>query len=288
MSDDGASAVVVIALLGNPFSPAYARARQLGAANALGFCAMNVALYARGASGWALRERRVAVAQRAADGVAIGASTMRWDGDRLAIDLDERTTPFGRPVRGTIVLHPEAHTGLDLPVDERGDHRWWPVAPLARIEVNLPQPGVRFSGHGYHDANAGTSPLESTFESWNWSRARAEGAALLTYDLACSSGAERSLALRVSPRGEIDDLERSRKAPLARTIWALERHAHADRGHGARVVRTLEDGPFYARALVETRLGGRPVLAMHEALAPHRLRRAWVRLLAGARISTRP
>lgn len=247
---------------------------------------MNVAVYARGASAWALREGPLDPAARGAAGVAIGASSMRWEGDRIIVDVDERTTPLRgapRPVRGRIVLHPEARTDLELSIDERGEHRWWPAAPLARIEVDLPWPGVRFRGHGYYDANAGARPLESAFESWHWSRARGDGA-LLTYDVACTSGASHSLAFRVSSRGEIDDLERVHTTRLARTFWALPRRARVDRGHGGRVVRTLEDGPFYARALVETRLGGRPVLAMHETLAPHRLRRDWVQRIIGARM----
>jgi carotenoid 1,2-hydratase len=284
VSDDGQTAIVVIALLGNPFSPAYARARARGAARATAFCSMNVALYANGRSAFALEERSVSSLDRAASGVQIGTSSMRWDGDRLVVDVDERATPFGRRVLGKVVLHPEAHSGLELDIDERGAHRWWPVAPLARIEVDLSMPGVRFSGHGYHDANAGASALESTFESWSWSRARAPEGALLTYDVACSSGAERALAFKVSPRGELEELGRSWRTPLARTGWGLDRHARVDAGHPGRVVRSLEDGPFYARALVETYLGGRPVVAMHETLAAHRLRRRWVRFFTKFRM----
>ncbi len=287
MSDDGHSAIVVIALLGNPFSPAYARARARRPAGALGYCSLNVALYARGASAWTLDERRVAEADRTASSLTLGASTMRWDGDRLVVDVDERRTPIGGRIRGQIALYPEAHTGLELAIDERTEHRWWPVAPLARIEVDLPSPGVRFSGHGYHDANAGDVPLESTFETWSWSRARTTDGALLTYDLTGRSGARRALAFRVSPRAEVEDLERVWSAPLPRTLWGLERHARVDEGSGARVVRSLEDGPFYGRSLVETRLGKRPVVAMHEVLAAHRLRRAWVQALTGFRMRRR-
>jgi carotenoid 1,2-hydratase len=49
-------------------------------------------------------------------------------------------------------------------------------------------------------------------------------------------------------------------------------------------VRTLEDGPFYARALIETQVEGRPVVAMHETLAAHRLRRGIVRILTEFRM----
>ena len=285
MSDDGKLAIVIIALLGNPFSPSYGRARARGVASALSFCSMNVALYAtKGQSAWAFRERAVNESARTETELTIGASTMRWDGDRLVVDLDERTVPFGTRLRGQVVIHPEARSGLELPIDERGEHLWWPVAPLSRIEVDLPSPGVRFSGHGYHDANAGQVPVESSFVDWSWSRARTDEGALLTYDLSCTSGAERSLAFRVTPHGLVEPLEGLGIAPLARTGWGLSRTTRVDRGHGGRVVRSLEDGPFYSRALVETRLGGQPVVAMHEKLAAHRLRRSWVRALTAFRL----
>jgi carotenoid 1,2-hydratase len=285
VSDDGELAIVVIALLGNPFSPAYARARRGGPANALDFSSMNVAIYGRVRSAWALAERRVTDGDRTAHGVAIGASSMRWDGDRLVVDIDERTTPFGRRLRGRVIVHPEATTGLVHPIDARGEHSWWPIAPLARISVDLPQPGVRFTGHGYHDANAGDVPIPDAFERWSWSRGRTgDGAALLTYDVALRDGRLRTLAFEVSSRGEIADLPHTWRAPLAPTAWGLARRARVDAGEPARVVRVLEDGPFYARALVETRLGGRGVVAMHEELAAHRLRRLWVRFLTGFRM----
>jgi carotenoid 1,2-hydratase len=245
---------------------------------------MNVALYSRGASAWALEERRVPDVARAADHLTIGASTMRWDAGGLRAEIDERSTPFGRPVRGRVLLHPQSETKLELAVDEAGEHRWWPVAPLARIEVKFSEPKLCFSGHGYHDANAGAAALEDTFENWNWSRARAQSGALLTYDVDCASGARRSLAFRVSPGGEVRDVVRVHSAPLPRTVWGLERRARVDDGQAGRVVRTLEDGPFYARSLVDTQLGGHRVLAMHETLAAHRLRRRWVRALVSCRM----
>lgn len=285
MSDDGELAIVIIALLGNPFSPSYGRARARGVASALSYCSMNVALYAtRGPSAWAFRERGVEESARGENEITIGASTMRWEGDRLVVDLDERTVPSGRPLRGRVTVHPQAYTGLELPLDPQGEHRWWPVAPLARIEVDLASPRIRFSGHGYHDANAGAVPVESSFVDWSWSRARTDEGALLTYDLSCTSGAERSHAFAVSPAGVVTPLQNLGTARLARTRWGLARRTRVDRGHEARVVRSLEDGPFYARALVETRLGGRPAVAMHETLAAHRLRRAWVRTLTSFRL----
>jgi carotenoid 1,2-hydratase len=245
---------------------------------------MNVALYGRKASAWALQESVVTDADRTGCGVAIGRSSMIWEGDRLTVDIDERS-PLGRSLRGKVVLHPDARTGLEIPIDDRGQHRWWPVAPLARIEVDLPLPGARFSGHGYHDANAGDVPIESAFETWNWSRARLGAGAVMTYDVACTSGAERSLALKVSRSGRVEPLEHTRMSPLGTTAWRLERRARADQGHGATVVRALEDGPFYARALLKTRLDGSDGIAMHETLAAHRLRSALVRFFTSFRMN---
>ena len=60
---------------------------------------------------------------------------------------------------------------------------------------------------------------------------------------------------------------------------ALEALVPADPGHGATVLRTLEDAPFYARSVVKTHLLGRPVTAMHESLCLDRFSRQWVRVL---------
>ena len=286
MSDDGASAIVVIALIGNPFSPDYHRARARGGASALGYASMNVALYARGASAWALQEQVIRETDRTASGVVIGTSSMRWDGDRLVVDIDERTSPIPRRVRGRVIIHPEVQPGVELAIDAEAEHRWWPVAPVARIDVDFDQPRLRFSGHGYHDANAGGRPIDAAFERWSWSRARFEQSALLTYDVVTASGDDRALALRIDPSGAVEDLERTWRTPLATTGWRLPRQVRVDEGAEARVVRSLEDGPFYARALIETRLGGARVTAVHEELAAHRLRIPLVRLLTRARMRT--
>ena len=285
MSDDGEHAVVVIALLGNPFSPGYARARRRDpASDALAFSSMNVAIYSRRSSRWSLVEQCVRERQRTANSVEIGSSTMGWKGDHLEITIATRSTPLGLPLRGRLTLHPEVRTERRVALDDAGDHDWWPVAPLSRLEVDFSLPSVRFSGHGYHDANAGAVPLDSTFESWSWGRARTDDGAILTYDVRPVSSADRSHGFRISPAGKVDELQASRKVPLPRTIWGIDRQARIDAGYRPVVVRTLEDGPFYARALVETHLEGRAALMMHETLAAHRLRKRWVRLLTRCRM----
>jgi carotenoid 1,2-hydratase len=171
--------------------------------------------------------------------------------------------------------------GLSLTRD--GAHRWWPVAPVADVVVDFPSIGVRFRGHGYHDVNAGDAPLEASFATWHWLRARSGRDALLAYDVVEANGSSSGVALRIAGSGTIASIEAGGPV-LPRSAWGLERRARADAGRSATIVRSLEDGPFYARALVETCLGGRDVVAMQETLDARRLRHAWVRFLAGFRM----
>lgn len=287
MSDDGAWSIVVIALLGNPFSPAYARARRGGAkARALSFCAMNVAIYGPNGALWALRERSLGDADREARGVSIGRSSMRWEGDALIVEIDERTSPLGRRLRGTVTFHPSSSGGAGICLDDDGRHTWWPIAPAGRLEVALEEPAVRFTGHGYHDANAGDVALESSFSRWTWSRARVDDhRSVITYDVTERSGAERSLGLSFDARrpGPLA-VPGLAAAPLSKTGWRLDREARTERAFAPRVVRELEDTPFYSRALVATRHDGKPVVAMHETLSVDRFAQRWVQFLLGFRM----
>lgn len=271
MSEDGRFAVVAIALVGSPFSPAYARS----GGDPLRHCALNVALYGPRASVWSLTERRIDPAHRCADGIALGESSMRWQGDALVIDVDERRAPIGRRLRGRIRLTPEDVTDSCVALDPA--HSWWPVAPRARIEVDLD--GVSFRGHGYHDANAGDAALPSAFARWSWSRARMRRGAFLAFDVVRPSGAVDERAF-VETQGRIEPIESLPCQPLAQTRWGLRRSVRGDR---ARLVRRLEDTPFYARDLVASRVLGEDVTMMHETMSCERLAAPWVRFLLSFR-----
>ncbi|MFM7004007.1 MAG: hypothetical protein ACKOXN_08715, partial [Limnohabitans sp.] len=57
MSDDGQHGMTLIAFVGSVFSPYYAWARRSGQADPENHCALNVAIYSKGASRWAMTER---------------------------------------------------------------------------------------------------------------------------------------------------------------------------------------------------------------------------------------
>lgn len=249
---------------------------------------MNFCLYGPRSKHFALWEQSIRPSDRSPSGVLIGQSSLRWIGDALVLTLEERATPFGGLLRGEVRLRPEVSPLAPLALDQGRAHWWWPIAPLARIEVELTAPSVCFSGRGYHDANAGSAPLEDTFEGWSWSRAALdEDRAVVTYDVIELGGRRTRVAREVSTHRPPRALEGLDTLHLPRTLWRLSRTAESDAGHPVIVARELEDTPFYSRALLQTHLAGEATVALHETLSLTRLRQRWVRSLIGFRMRRR-
>jgi carotenoid 1,2-hydratase len=272
LSDDGRHGLTLIAFVGSVFSPYYAWARRRGPADPANHCAVNLALYATGAKRtapqrWTMTERGRSALARSADTLSIGPSGLHWDGTHLTVDLAETAVPLPRPVRGRIRVHPAALTAGPYRIDAAGRHRWWPIAPRARVELELGDPALRWSGDGYLDHNAGDAPLERDFVEWDWSRAAFGAGAAVLYDTVRRDGTTGAMALAFDSAGAARALEPPPQVALPRTGWRVRRLTRADAGHRAAVAQTLEDTPFYARSLVTTHLAGQPVQAVHESLA---------------------
>ncbi len=277
----------MIAFLGSVFSPYYAAARRrTPAADPLDHCAINVSLYGPAGKRWTMTERGRRSLARDATTLQIGPSALRWDGDALSIDIDEWTVPWPSRLRGRVRVHPRSLPTGDHPLDAAGRHRWQPIAPSARVEVEMAAPALRWSGPGYFDANRGDAPLEADFVRWDWSRTALprDGAAVL-YDVEARDGHATSLVLRFDARGGAQEVEAPRRIALPPSAWRV---ARGTRSEGtARVLRTLEDAPFYARSLVETQWLGAPATAMHESLALDRFSQRWVQALLPFRMPRR-
>lgn len=268
------------------FSPYYARARRRGPAEPTRHCALNVALYGPRAKRWAMTERSAAALQRSDAGLAIGPSTLAWDGTTLEVHIDELGVPWPSRIRGRVRLHPETVPGTSHRLDPAGRHRWWPLAPRARVEVCLERPALRWQGAGYLDANLGTEPLEQGFQGWHWSRTSQPDGTRVYYDLTPRDGEPRSLALEFPAHGAVQAVEPPPEQPLPRTLWRVERRARSEQP-GAQLLRTLEDTPFYARSLVSMVAQGRRLPAVHESLDLERFRRRWVQSLLPFRMPRR-
>ena len=284
MSDDGASSVVVIAMLGNAFSPRWARARKHDPTScSLDFSTMNVALRAGGASRWALTERARASVSRDADHVAIGTSAMTWQNGDLVVDIDERTAPWRERLRGRVRLTPLAGSDLVVDLDPEGVHTWSPRIPIAGVQVDFEEPRVRFRGTGYFDMNRGECPLEETFASWSWSRVSDGERGEIAYDVALRDGTTRARSFRGACGEDLVVAVHDEVVELPVTRFGLPRRARGGEG-STTLVRTLEDGPFYARSVVTTTLAGQRAIGIHETVSLDRFRSPWVKFLVPFRM----
>lgn len=243
------------------------------------YCAINVALYGKGGKRWAMTERSAAAVSRATTHFEVGPSALTWDNGVMTIDIDEITVPIPTRIRGRIRVTPRALTTTALHLDAEGAHTWWPIAPISDVEVDLQSPARTWRGAGYLDSNWGTRPLEASFSTWNWSRARHGDDAVIYYDVMRRHGPPLDVALRFNAHGDAEPIDAPPIIALPTSGWRVPRATRTDSGSGARIVASLEDTPFYNRAIVDTNLLGRPMRAVHEGLSLDRFASPWVQML---------
>lgn len=289
MSDDGARGVVLIAMIGNVFSPYFAAARR--EAESRGdtvrpedFVTLNAILYDRKEGRFCLTEGGASLLDRGPTTLRIGASRIVRDGDGLLFWIDEKSSILGAPLRGVVRFTFPEPTADVYPLDPAGRHRWTPYAPVARCEAFFEEPRLDFRGSGYVDGNDGDEPLERGFSSWDWCRAEDDsGNRVVIYDTFPRDSAPQTIA-----RSGRDDFPADCTLPprrlLPSTLFQMERAIRCDVGQEPRVLATMEDAPFYARSLVETTLFGRRMQAVHETVNLDRFSTRWCQFLIGFRM----
>ena len=99
-------------------------------------------------------------------------------------------------------------------------------------------------------------------------------------------GGRKSLALLTGGDGELTEAAVPPVAGLPRTgVWRMPRETAAD--HPLRVVRTLEDTPFYARSIVAEALPDGDVFGVHESLSLQRFANPLVQAMLSFRMPRR-
>jgi carotenoid 1,2-hydratase len=279
--------MTLIAFIGSVFSPYYALARHLGRGDPYNHCAINVALYGSAGKRWAMTERTRDDLECGPFSLRVGPSSLRWSSGRLNMLIDERTVPLPSRIRGGITLVLGGRACEPVALDHAGRHVWHPLAPRARIEVDLENPKLRWSGDAYLDRNFGAEPLESAFTRWTWSRAHCGEKTYVLYDVERRDGTHLSLAHRFNAVGLARDFKPPREELLPSTFWRVQRTTRSDAGFPPRVLKTLEDTPFYARSLIESTLDGERMTAVHESLSLDRVAHPVVRLMLPFRMPRR-
>jgi len=266
------------------FSPYYAWAKA--PADPQNHVAMNIALYGT-KKRWAMTERGRSSLSPSAESLRIGPSALRWDGRTLVAEINEISTPVLRRLRGTIRLTPGAIQRETFALDAAGRHRWRPIAPQSRIEVEFENPKLSWSGRAYFDTNSGDVALAEDFSSWHWSRTAAPDGTTILYDVARRDGTELCLALQIDEAGRAQSFAPPPVQDLPGTGWGIHRQTRADAGYTPAVLQTLENAPFYARSHIKTRINGVESEAIHESLSLDRFSAPWVRLLLPFRMPRR-
>ncbi len=275
ISDDGTQALTLIAFIGSVFSPYYVWASRRQPAPAAQHCAMNIALYQRRGGIWAMTERSERALARTAHVLQIGPSQLHWDGTQLTAHIEERAAPLPLRVRGNISLTPLILQPKIFNLDAGARHRWQPIAPQARVEVNFSAPQCAWRGNAYFDSNDGDVPLAQDFASWSWARLGSR----IIYDVEYKDGSRREMALSIDDKGQAHSINAPSAQPLPGTFWRMPRSLRADASGDAELLRTLEDAPFYARSLVRTRLHGELLSGVHETLSLRRFSSPLVRAM---------
>lgn len=235
-----------------------------------------------------MTERGRGAMRRSADEFRIGPSGLHWDGEALTIEIDEVGMPIPQRVRGRVVVRPQGLCRFVAALDDAGRHRWGPIGPVSRVEVELERPNVRWSGHAYLDSNEGDEPIDRPFREWDWSRtALADGSTAVIYDVRQKDGGERVIAQRFAPDGSSTAFEAPPRQALPSTLWRIPRAMRTEPGLPARVAQTFEDTPFYARSVLSSGLFGERVTSVHESLVLSRVVSLPVRLMLPWRMPRR-
>lgn len=235
-----------------------------------------------------MTERGARHVQRDAQNFVVGPSSLRWDGQSLVFDLHEVGVPLPQRVDGTVRVWPQALSRFNAPLDAGGRHRWGPIAPCSRVEVQLDRPALRWQGHGYLDSNEGDEPIDRPFTEWDWSRGLlADGSTAVIYDVREKDGSERVITQRFHPDGRSEPFEAPPRAVVPRTAWRIGRSMRSEPGAPPQVQQTLEDTPFYVRSVLRSRLFGEELTSVHETLNVPRLVSLPVRLMLPWRMPRR-
>jgi len=246
-----------------------------------------VATYGPGGR-FTMTDRGESALRQSRDQLTVGPSSMRWEGGRLIIEINEiGALPMVARVRGRITVTPSAITSVELPLTADGTHIWRPFGPSSDIRVDLEAPGWQWEGHGYFDANFGTRALEQDFDSWTWGRYPLKDGAACFYDATRKDGSTLAFGTHFDADGTARMMDLPPVAPMKRSLWMVRRTTRADAGYAPKQVKPMLDAPFYCRSAVRTQLNGEETVGVHEALDLRRFASALLKPMIAVRVPRR-
>ena len=275
MDEEGQFGMTIIAFIGSVFSPYYAWRKRR---DPWDHCALNVALYTPRKNYWSMTERTRHEVECGPHFFQIGPSQLSWNGSFLNVDVNEVTVPIPGKLRGNIKIYPDQLLNRSFNLDPGEQHKWTPISTNTRVEVKFDSPDLAWTGDGYFDVNRGSSSLESAFSYWNWSRTRLSDGTAILYDVIRIDGVRQLIAVKIDTSGNISFFDPPPAADFRKTFWRVSRNTQTEDGQLS-VRKTLEDAPFYARSLLQTKLFSKSCLTVHETLDLRRFKNPIVKLM---------
>ena len=214
----------------------------------------------------------------------VGPSSLRWENNKLLVEIDELTTPHLSRLKGRIIIEPHFITNIEVPLMNDGTHIWRPFSPMSKIHVDLNVRGWTWSGHGYLDGNFGTRALEQDFSYWTWSRLARETGAMAFYDAKRRDGTDLNLGLDFQMKEKIQVIEDVPKVKFPRSNWQVYRETRSDAGYKPYQIQNMLDTPFYSRSKIRTKIMGSETEGVHEALDLNRFANPLIKPMLALRI----
>lgn len=131
-------------------------------------------------------------------------------------------------IEGRVRVTPVALTKDFFVLNPQGNHRWWPIAPRARVEVDLRRPNLSWRGEGYLDSNAGDEPIETGFRHWEWARGAMRDKTVILYEAERRDGSRVDLAVTFDAEGNKQEFTPPQLLPLPRSGWKVDRSARSE------------------------------------------------------------
>ena len=268
----GRFGLTIIAFIGSVFSPYY---RKSGRNIPLDHSCLNVALYGKRGARWVMTERGQSDTVQHRDALQIGPSSMRWDNDRLIIEIEERDIrlgiPWRRRVAGQIVLTPEVLNDHSFKLDADGQHHWHTIAPRARIDVRMERARRDVVRQRLSRRQSRQRTDRGRFRDWHWSRAHAGEDVAVIYEGNRRDGSHFGSALRFDKTGHPARGGTAAGRAPARDIVG---HEASDPG-GPRPCIGYQDLGGFRRSMpdstLDMRIFGKKVTAMQESISLDRL-----------------
>ena len=263
ISNDGNKAISIIGFIGSVFSPWYYWNKRKDPQNHV---CINVAMYGKGWR-WTMTERGKQKLKRTQNMLKVGPSSFNWNKDHLIINFDEYSIPHFDNVKGTVKIIPKFISEIECNLLSDNSHVWRPFSPISKIEVDINKPGWQWEGHGYFDANFGSSALEKDFSYWTWGRFPTNKGSYTFYDAVPRKEKNVNIALLFKNNGTIEKIfNPPDKANLSRSLWLVKRETRSDINFKPKQTKHMLDTPFYTRAGVQTSIFGEKSIGVHEAL----------------------